>query len=152
MMSKPTYTTGPSSQPSFIESPHIEIPPHQAPHAPKHAPWMDLSTKISYLGTHMEELVVVGDTWFYSMEDRMDQYQASFTYQFEISSRGLSILRIAWINIKLASPHSLSISSRGLSILKISWISIRLASPHSLSISNSGLSVLRIAWRVSMRR
>ena len=113
---------------------------------------MDLSTKISYLGTHMGELVVVGDTWFYSMEDRMDQYQASFTYQFEISSRGLSILRIAWINIKLASPHSLSISSRGLSILKISWISIRLASPHSLSISNSGLSVLRIAWRVSMRR
>ena len=44
---------------------------------------MDLSTKISYLSTHMEELVVVGDTWFYSMEDRMDQYQIGFTSQFE---------------------------------------------------------------------
>ena len=31
----------------------------------------------------MEELVVVSDTRFYSMEDRMDQYQAGFTSQFE---------------------------------------------------------------------
>ena len=31
----------------------------------------------------MEELAMVSDTHFYSMEDRMDQYQASFTSQFE---------------------------------------------------------------------
>ncbi|KAL6321058.1 hypothetical protein AAG906_012044 [Vitis piasezkii] len=74
---------GPSSQPSFTEPPHTEIPPHQAPHTPDHAPWMDLSTQISSLGTRMEELAVVSDTRFYSMEDCMDQYQASFTSQFE---------------------------------------------------------------------
>ena len=44
---------------------------------------MDLFTQISSLGTHMEELVVVSDTRFYSMEDRMDQYQAIFTSYFE---------------------------------------------------------------------
>ncbi|KAL6320918.1 hypothetical protein AAG906_010727 [Vitis piasezkii] len=70
---------GPSSQLSFTEPPHTEIPPHQAPHAPYHAPWMDLSAQINSLGTHMEEFVVVSDTWFYSMEDRMDQYQDGFT-------------------------------------------------------------------------
>ena len=64
MMFEPTYTVGPSTHPSFIEPPHIEIPHHQSPHAFNHASWMDLSTKISYLSTHMEELVVVGDTWF----------------------------------------------------------------------------------------
>ena len=83
MMSKLTYTTGPSSQPSFIESPHIEVPPHQAPHAPKHAPWMDLFAHISSLNTCMEELAIVSDTRFYSMKDRMDQYQIGFTSQFE---------------------------------------------------------------------
>ena len=31
----------------------------------------------------MEELVVVHDTRFYSMEDRIDQYQVGFTSQFE---------------------------------------------------------------------
>ena len=31
----------------------------------------------------MEELIVVSDTQFYSIEDRMDQYQTGFTYQFE---------------------------------------------------------------------
>ena len=31
----------------------------------------------------MEELVIVSDTRFYSMEDRMDQYQADFTSRFE---------------------------------------------------------------------
>ena len=82
-MSKPTYTAGPSSQPSFTESPHIEIPPHQAPHAPKHAPWMDLFAHISSLNTCMEELAIVSDTRFYSMKDRMDQYQIGFTSQFE---------------------------------------------------------------------
>ena len=31
----------------------------------------------------MEELAVVSDTRFYSMEDCMDQYQTGFTSQFE---------------------------------------------------------------------
>ena len=44
---------------------------------------MDLFAQISYLGTRMEEFVVVSDTRFYSMEDRMDQYQVGFTSQFE---------------------------------------------------------------------
>ena len=44
---------------------------------------MDLSTQISSLGTRMEELTVVDDTRFYSMEDRMDSYQTGFTSQFE---------------------------------------------------------------------
>ncbi|KAL6345098.1 hypothetical protein AAG906_013581 [Vitis piasezkii] len=97
MMSEPTYTVGPSTQPSFTESssgpaftkpPHTEIPPPQAPLAPDHAPWMDLSTQISSLRTRMEE--------------------------------------ISWISIKLASLHSLSVSSSGLSILRIAWrISMR---------------------------
>ena len=44
---------------------------------------MDLSAQINSLGTHMEELAVVSDTRFYSMEDRIDQYQIGFTSQFE---------------------------------------------------------------------
>ena len=44
---------------------------------------MDLSAQISSLGTHMEELAIVSDTRFYSMEDLMDQYQTGFTSQFE---------------------------------------------------------------------
>ena len=44
---------------------------------------MDLSAQISSLGTRMEELVVVHDTHLYSMEDRIDQYQAGFTSQIE---------------------------------------------------------------------
>nr|CAN62703.1 hypothetical protein VITISV_005098 [Vitis vinifera] len=79
----PRVSVGPSSQSSFIEPSHIEIPPHQAPHAPDHAHWMDLSTQISSLGTLMEELAVVNDNRFYSMEDRMYQYQAGFTSPFE---------------------------------------------------------------------
>ena len=83
MMSEPTYIAGPSSQPSFIKPSHIEIPPHQAPHALDHAPWMDLFAQISSLDTHMEEFAVVSDTRFYSMEDRMDRYQTGFTSQFK---------------------------------------------------------------------
>ena len=64
MLSELTYTTGPSTQPSFTKPSHTEIPPHQASHAPDHAPWMDLSAQISFLGTRMEELAVVSDTWF----------------------------------------------------------------------------------------
>ena len=82
MMSTLTYTTGTSSQSSFTKLPHTEIP-SQAPHTPDHAPWMDLSTPISSLGTRMEELAVVDDTRFYSMEDLMDSYQTGFTSQFE---------------------------------------------------------------------
>ncbi|RVX06323.1 hypothetical protein CK203_027540 [Vitis vinifera] len=67
------YTARPSSQPSFTKPSHTEIPPHQAPHAPDHAPWMDLSA----------QLVVINDTRFYSIEDRMDQYQDGFTSQLE---------------------------------------------------------------------
>ena len=91
MMSKLTYTTGTSSQSSFTKLPHTEIPSHQAPHAPDHAPWMDLSAQISSLGTRMEELTVVSDTQFYSMEDRIDQYQTGFISQFEHYNRDLSI-------------------------------------------------------------
>ena len=47
MMTKPTYTARPSSQPSFTELPHIELPSHQAPRAPDHAPWMDLSARLA---------------------------------------------------------------------------------------------------------
>ncbi|KAL6312287.1 hypothetical protein AAG906_017120 [Vitis piasezkii] len=114
MMFEPTYTTGPFTQPSFIESssrpgfiepPHIEIPPPQEPLALDHSLWMDLYAQISSLGTRMEELVIVSDTQFYSIEDRMDQFeriedrmdqhQVGFTSQ-SISSRELSALRIAW--------------------------------------------------------
>ena len=83
MMSEPTYTTSPSSHPSFTEPSHTKIPSHQAPHTPDHAPWMDLSAQISSLDTRMEELAVVNDIRFYSMENRMDQYWTSFTSQYE---------------------------------------------------------------------
>ena len=100
IFSQPTFTTGPSTQPSFTKPPHTEISPPQAPLAPDHAPWMDLSTQISSLGTRMEEFVVISDTRFYSMEDRMDQYQASFTSQFEYLQQ-----RIKCIEDRLESQH-----------------------------------------------
>ena len=81
-MIEPSYTTGALSQPSFTELPHTEIP-SQAPHVSDHAPWMDVSAQISFLGTPMEELALVNDTRFYSMEDRIDQYQTGFTSRFE---------------------------------------------------------------------
>ena len=95
-----TYIVGPYSQPSFTKPPHTEIPHSQAPLALDHAPWMDLSTQISSLGTRMEEFVVISDTRFYSMEDRMDQYQASFTSQFEYLQQ-----RIKCIEDRLESQH-----------------------------------------------
>ncbi|RVX14653.1 hypothetical protein CK203_012102 [Vitis vinifera] len=49
MMTESYYTAGPSSQPSFTELLHIEIL-SQAPHAPDHAPWMDVSAQINSLG------------------------------------------------------------------------------------------------------
>ena len=83
MMSESAYTAGTSTQPTFIKPLHTEIPPPQTPLASDHAHSMDLSTHISSLGTCVEELAVVSDTRFYSIEDRMDQYQTGFTSQFE---------------------------------------------------------------------
>ena len=71
MMKEPSYTTRPSSQPSFTKLPHIEIP-SQAPHALDHAPWMDVSAQISSLRTRIEELALVHDIHFYSMEEHID--------------------------------------------------------------------------------
>ena len=76
MISEPAYTAGPSE-------PYDAEIPFQAPHTPDHAPWMDLSAQIISLGTRMEELAVVNDTRFHSMEDCIDEYQTGFTSQFE---------------------------------------------------------------------
>ena len=93
MTIEPTFTKEPSTQPSntrssffgptFTKPTYTEVPQPQAPPTPDYAPLMDLSTQISFFGTHMEELTMVNDTCFYSMEDRMDRYQTRFTYQFE---------------------------------------------------------------------
>ena len=80
---QPSYTKPSYSGPAFTQPTHTEIPPPQASLAPDRAPWMDLSAQINSLGTRMEELLVVSDTHFYSMENRMDQYQAGFISQFE---------------------------------------------------------------------
>ena len=40
----------------------------------------------------MEELAVVHDTRFYSVEDRIDQYQAGFTSQFEQLAQRIELL------------------------------------------------------------
>ncbi|RVW24327.1 hypothetical protein CK203_098654 [Vitis vinifera] len=77
MMTESSFIVGPSSQPSFTEL------PSQAPHAPDHAPWMDVSAQISSLGTRMEELALVHDSHFYSMEEHMDQYQTGVTSRFD---------------------------------------------------------------------
>ena len=105
MMSELTYTVGPSSQPSFTESPHTETLPHQAPHAPDHAPWMDLSTQISSLGTRMEKLAVIGDTRFYSMDDRMNQYQTGFTSQFEYLQQRFECMKDRMDHQQVAFEH-----------------------------------------------
>ena len=81
-MTELSYTAGPSSQPSFTEFPHTKLP-SQAPHAPNHTTWMDVSAQISSLGTRMEELALVHDTRFYSMEEHMDQYQTRVTSRFD---------------------------------------------------------------------
>ena len=104
MMFQPTYIAGPSTQLSFIDSSFgpkfTEIPPPQEPLASNHTPWMDLFAQISSLGNHMEELIVVSDTQFYSMEDCMDQYQAGFTSQFDHLQQ-----RIERIEDRLESQH-----------------------------------------------
>ena len=66
MMTKTGYTAGPSGQPSFTEPHYTHTSPGQAPHAPEHAPWMELSAQISSLGTRIEE--------------RMDQQQATYEH------------------------------------------------------------------------
>ncbi|RVW32279.1 hypothetical protein CK203_078974 [Vitis vinifera] len=86
MMTEP-LTQGPSSQPSFTEFSHRAT--ISGSHAPDHAPWMDVSTQISSLGTRMEELALVHDTRFYSMEEHMDHRLHS-----SISSRALITLRV----------------------------------------------------------
>ncbi|RVW38981.1 hypothetical protein CK203_100079 [Vitis vinifera] len=63
MMTETGYTAGPSGQPSFTEPHHTHTSPGQAPDAPEHAPWMELSAQITSLGTRIEE--------------RMDQQQAT---------------------------------------------------------------------------
>ena len=84
MMTEPSFTTGPSSQPSFIELPsQAPHAPNHAPHAPDHAPWIDVSSQISFLGTRMEELALTHDSRFYSMEEHMDQYQTGVTSRFD---------------------------------------------------------------------
>ncbi|KAL6340086.1 hypothetical protein AAG906_038921 [Vitis piasezkii] len=75
MLSKPTYTTGPFFQPSFTVLSHTEIPFHQAPHAPDRAPWMDLSTQINSLGTHMEEFAVQQAT-FKHLQQRIEHNES----------------------------------------------------------------------------
>ena len=77
MMTEGSFTVGPSSQPSFTEL------PSQAPLAPDHAPWMDVSAQISSLRTRMEKLVLVHDSRFYSMEEHMDQYQTDVISRFD---------------------------------------------------------------------
>ncbi|RVW84461.1 Retrovirus-related Pol polyprotein from transposon RE1 [Vitis vinifera] len=63
--------------------PELDIsPPPQsegihAPHAPDHAPWMDISAQISSLGTRMEEFALQR---FERIEERMDQQQATFEH------------------------------------------------------------------------
>ena len=79
------------SEPMMTEPSFTELP-SQAPHAPEHPPWMDLSAQISSLGTRMEELAVVHDTRFYSVEDRIDHYQAGFTSQFEQLAQRIELL------------------------------------------------------------
>ena len=101
---KSAFTKGPSTQPShpepsffgptFIEPTYGEIPQPHAPLAPGHASWMDLSTQICFLSTHMEELTVVTDHDF-------------------------TPWRIGWTNIKLGSLLNLSLSNRGLIALRI---------------------------------
>ena len=81
------YIVGPSSQPSFTELSHTETAPHQTPHVPDHAPWMDLFVHINSLSTCMEEFAVVNDTRFYSMKDHMDQQQAAFDYLQQMIER-----------------------------------------------------------------
>nr|CAN62461.1 hypothetical protein VITISV_035912 [Vitis vinifera] len=46
-------------------------------------PGMDLSAQISSLGTRMEELALVHDSRFYSIEEHLDQYQTGVTSQFD---------------------------------------------------------------------
>ena len=92
MMTEFVFTEGPSTQPSytnpslsgptFTKPTYTKIPLPQAPPTPDHAPWIDLSAQISSLGNRWRSLQW-SVTRFYSMEDKMDQYQTRFTSQFE---------------------------------------------------------------------
>ena len=74
---------------------------------------MDLSAQISSLGTRMEEIAIVSDSRFYSMEDR--SIKLASLLSLSMYSRDLSAWRIAWINSRL----HLIISNRGLSVLRV---------------------------------
>ncbi|KAL6327841.1 hypothetical protein AAG906_026515 [Vitis piasezkii] len=72
MPSEAMHTAGTSAQPSSIDPPHAHTSPHEAPYR-----------LISSLGARIEELAIVKDMRFHSMEDRMDHYQTGFTEQFQ---------------------------------------------------------------------
>ena len=93
MMTKPAYTKGPStdhapytepdfSRLAYTKPTSTEIPQPQAPSISDYAPWMDLlvkSTPLVLIWRSLQWSV----TRFYSMEDKMDQYQSGFTSQFD---------------------------------------------------------------------
>ena len=51
---QPLYTEPSFSKPAFTKPTYTEIPQPQAPYTLNHAPWMDLSAQISFLGTFHE--------------------------------------------------------------------------------------------------
>ncbi|RVX07097.1 hypothetical protein CK203_030470 [Vitis vinifera] len=77
MMTESSFTTGPSSQPSFTEL------PSQAPHVPDHAT-LDGSLRADQLSwDSYGELALVPDSGFYSMKEHLDQYQIGVTSRFD---------------------------------------------------------------------
>ncbi|RVX06302.1 hypothetical protein CK203_027514 [Vitis vinifera] len=78
---QPSYIE-PFFGPKFTKPTHTDIPPPQAPLAPDHALWMDLSTQIISLGTRMEELVVrierIEDRLERQLEEMMDYMRFVF--------------------------------------------------------------------------
>ncbi|KAL6345646.1 hypothetical protein AAG906_017380 [Vitis piasezkii] len=102
------HTAGTSSQPSSTDPPHAHTSPHQAPYGPSQA-WMDLGAQISSLGARIEELAIVKDMRFHSMEDRMDHYQTGFTEQFQCMQQ-----RFQSIEDRMDRELPLRISSGGL--------------------------------------
>ncbi|RVW36936.1 hypothetical protein CK203_094923 [Vitis vinifera] len=72
----------------ILPPPHHHLPSYHLRHLTLLImPWMDVSAQISSLGTRMEELALVHDSRFYSMEEHMDQYQTGVTSRLITSSR-----------------------------------------------------------------
>ncbi|RVW51686.1 hypothetical protein CK203_066690 [Vitis vinifera] len=64
--------------------PEVNIPPpHQSEGIHVEATFFEPMMIESSLGTRMEELALVHDSRFYSIEEHLDQYQVGFTSQFE---------------------------------------------------------------------